>query len=177
MTAPRVEVGRVWLNILVTRSDAVRMKDELVRGEKQAAIETLDALGAGRVVPGGHKGSATTPGALVEHRKGEIVGKARRCVVAQEGLAQPFCLSTRYHATPSRTDGHRTGPTEDLQLHWSTLDTSNSESHAAIVNLVVAELLQQSVRDLGETESFLRLDEQGDYRDAVEHDCADLEVQ
>lgn len=46
MTAPRVEIRRIRLNVLVTGSDAMRVEDELVGREEQATVEALDALGA-----------------------------------------------------------------------------------------------------------------------------------
>lgn len=52
MASPGVEVGGIRLDVLVARADAVRVEDELVGREEQAAISALDALSAGGVVPG-----------------------------------------------------------------------------------------------------------------------------
>ncbi len=52
---PRVEVGGVRLDVLVRFSDAVRMEHELVRGEEDAAVAALDALGARGVVARRHE--------------------------------------------------------------------------------------------------------------------------
>lgn len=51
MPPPRVEVGCVWLHVLVPRTHAVGVEDELVGGEEQAAIGTFYALRSGGVVP------------------------------------------------------------------------------------------------------------------------------
>lgn len=52
MASPGVEVSGVWLDIFVTRTDAVRVEDELVGGEEEAAVRALDALSTRGVVPG-----------------------------------------------------------------------------------------------------------------------------
>lgn len=176
MSSPRVKIRSVRLNVLVTGSDAVRVEDELIRREEEAAIEALDTLGPRRVVPRGHEGAPTAPSALMDHGERKVVGKSWRCVVAQEGLAQPFRLPSRYHAASSRADGHGAGTSQDLQLDGSALDTGDPEGDATIVDLIVAELLEECVGDLGETETLLGLDEQGHNGDAVEHNGAHLEV-
>lgn len=50
--APRIEIRRVRLHVLVRRTDAMRMEDELVGREEQAAVRALDALCARAVVTG-----------------------------------------------------------------------------------------------------------------------------
>lgn len=57
--------------------------------------------------------------------------------------------------------------------HANTL----TERHPSVVDLIVAELLQQRVGDLGETEPLLRLYHQRDYGDAVEDDRPNLELE
>lgn len=51
VTPPGVEVGGVRLHVLGGGSGAVRVEDELVGGEEEAADRTLDALGSRGVVP------------------------------------------------------------------------------------------------------------------------------
>ena len=55
MTAPGVEVGRVWLHVLGIGRGWVRVKDELVGREEEAADGALDALSPGAVVSGGQE--------------------------------------------------------------------------------------------------------------------------
>lgn len=54
VTPPGVEVGGVRLHVLGGGSGAVRVEDELVGGEEEAADRTLDALGSRGVVPVHH---------------------------------------------------------------------------------------------------------------------------
>lgn len=145
VSAPRIKVGGVRLDVLVAGRDAVRVEDELVGGEEQPAVEALDALGAGRVVAGGHEGAAAAPGALVHHGEGKVVGQAGRCVVAQEGLAEALRFSPCYHSAAPRADRHRSGTAEDLQLNGGALDAGDAEGDAAVVNLVVAKLFEERV--------------------------------
>lgn len=145
MPTPRVEIRRIRLDVFVTGSDAMRMENELVGREEQATVEALDALGTRRVVARGHEGATTTPSALMDHREGEIFGQPRRSVIAQKGLAEPLGFPSGDHATPSAADGHCPSSTQDLQLDRSTLDTSDSKGHTAIVYFIVAKLFQQRV--------------------------------
>lgn len=78
VSAPRVEISRVRLHVLVRRADAVRVEDELVGREEQAAVRALDALCARAVVTGGQEGAATAPGALVVNGEREIFGQSAR---------------------------------------------------------------------------------------------------
>lgn len=71
MAPPGVEVGCVRLHVLVMRAQPVRMEDELVRREEQAAVRTLDAFGTRRVVARRRERSRATPGTLVVHTEGE----------------------------------------------------------------------------------------------------------
>lgn len=69
---PRVEVGRVRLDVLGVRQP-VRVEDELVRREEESAEGALDALRAGAVVARGDEGAPAAPGAVVHHLEGEVV--------------------------------------------------------------------------------------------------------
>lgn len=71
---PRVEVGRVRLHVLVRRADPVRVEDELVRREEEAAVGALYALGPGAVVTRRKERASATPRALVVHREREVLG-------------------------------------------------------------------------------------------------------
>lgn len=97
MTTPRVEVGCVWLDVFGGWSRAMRVEDELVGREEEAAELALDALGARRVVTGGEEGASTTPSALVVHGEGEVLGEARGGVIAEKGLAQAVCFAAGDH--------------------------------------------------------------------------------
>ena len=131
MPPPRVEVGRVGLNVLVRVREPVRVEHELVGGEEDRAEVALDALGPGGVVPGGHKLAPAAPGALMEHlviirpmRSGaelavseslalttkvlmasylesKVFWQFRWGVVTQETLAKPLCFSLGDHAASS----------------------------------------------------------------------------
>ena len=72
VTTPRVEVGGVRLHVLVRRADSMRVEDELVGGEEEAAVGALDALCAGAVVTSGEESAAAAPGAFVVHREREV---------------------------------------------------------------------------------------------------------
>lgn len=152
----------------------MRVKDELVRREKQAAERALDAFRARRIVAGGQKAAATAPRALVMDAERKVLGKPRRRIVAEEGLAQALRLAARDHAAAARADRHGAGPAQDLQLDGRALDAGDAERHAPVVDLIVAERFEESVGDLGETEALLGLDVEGDDRNAVEEDLADL---
>lgn len=81
MTAPRVEVGGVRLDVCGVGGSSVRVKNEFVRREEKSAKGAFNALCAGGVVPGGEECTPAPPGALVVHRKSKVVGKSWRCVV------------------------------------------------------------------------------------------------
>jgi len=70
------------------------------------------------------------------------------CVVAKEGLAETFCFPASNHAASTRGHRHRPGTTKYLQLNWRALHAGDAQRNPTIVNLVVAELLQQGVADL-----------------------------
>ena len=116
VTSPRVEVGRVRLYVLRAGSRPVRVEDELVGREKQAAHGALDALGARRVVPGRQEGAAAAPRALVVHGKRKVFRKSGRTVVAEKRLAQPLRLASGDHTAASRRHRHRSGASQYLQL-------------------------------------------------------------
>lgn len=69
---PRVEICRVRLHVFVRRADTMRVEDELVRREEQAAVRALDALCTRAVITGRQKSAATAPGALVVNGECEI---------------------------------------------------------------------------------------------------------
>ena len=118
------------------------MEDELIRREERRAQGALDALGAGRVVPGRVELTLAAPGALMENLKREVIGQLWRRVVAQEALAESLGLAFGDHAAASAGDGHGSRPTKDLKLNGSTLDAGDAEGDASVVDLVVAEALQ-----------------------------------
>lgn len=78
---PRVEVRRVRLHVLVRRADTMRMEDELVRREEQAAVRALDTLGTRAVVASGQEGAAAAPGAFMVNGEREIFGQSARRVM------------------------------------------------------------------------------------------------
>jgi len=106
MPPPRVEVGRVGLDVPGRRPRPVRVENELVGGEEEAAEGALDALGSGGVVARRQKEAAAAPGALVVHGEREVVREAGRRVVPQEGLAQALGFPPRDHAAPPRRHRH-----------------------------------------------------------------------
>lgn len=73
--APRVEIGRVRLHVLVGRVETVRVEDELVRREEVVAVRALDALGARAVVTGRQESAAAAPSALVVNGECEVLGQ------------------------------------------------------------------------------------------------------
>lgn len=97
--APRVEVGRVRLHVLVRRVDAVRMEDELVRREEQAAVRALDALGARAVVTCGQESAAAAPGALVMDGERKVFG--------QSGMVGSGFLCKNLYSRLASRKGHR----------------------------------------------------------------------
>lgn len=171
---PRIEVGRIRLHVLIPRRNAMRMEYEFVGRKEQTAIRALDALGPRRIVPRRQKRPAAAPRTLVVHAERKVIGQPWRRIVAQERFAQPFRLAARYHAAAARADRHRSGAPQNLQLNGRALDAGDAEGHSPVVDFVVAELLEQGVGDLGETEALLLFDEEGDDRNAVENDSADL---
>lgn len=76
--APRVEIRRVRLHVLVRRTDTMRMENELIRREEQAAVRALDTLCARAVVTGWQEGAAAAPGAFMVNGEGEIFGQSAR---------------------------------------------------------------------------------------------------
>lgn len=160
VAAPRIEVGRVRLHVLVAGRHSVRVEDELVGREKQAAVRALDAFGARRVVARRQETAAAAPRTFVVHAEGEVFGQPRRRIVAEKRLAQALRLAPSDHAAATRADRHGAGAPQDFQLDGRALDAGDAERHAPVVDLVVGELLQQCIGDLGETEALLAFDEQ-----------------
>jgi len=80
--APRVEIGRVRLHVLVGWIPTVRVEDELVRREEVVAVHALDALGARAVVTRRQEGSAAAPGALVVNGERKVLGQPAEMITA-----------------------------------------------------------------------------------------------
>ena len=146
----------------------------LVRREEYGTEGALDTLGPGGVVPGGDELSPAAPGTVVQDLEGEVVREARRRVVSQETLAESLRLPPGDHPAPPGGDGHGPRPPEDLQLDRSALDTGDPQRHPSVVDLVVGIILEESVGDLGQTQSLLGVHHQTDDPDAVDDDCSDL---
>ena len=81
----------------------------------------------------------------MEDIKGEVVGKSRRPIVFEKGLAESLGFPFGDHAAPTRRDRHGAGATEDLQLHGSALHARDAQRHAPIVYLVVGVVLYNDV--------------------------------
>lgn len=149
MPAPRIEVSRVRLHVPGPGAGAVRVEYELVGREEQPAHGAPDALGPGRVVPRRQERTAAAPRTLMVHRERKVLGQAGWRVVTQERIAQPLRLTPGDHTTPARRHRHGTRPAQHLQLHRRALHTRDAQRHSPIVDLVVAEPVQQRVTDLG----------------------------
>jgi len=174
VTAPRVEVGRVRLHVTGSGAGAVRVEYELVGREEQAAHCAPDALGPGRVVPGRQERAAAAPRALVVHRKCEVLRQPRGRVVAQERVAQPLRLAPGDHAAPTGRHRHGARAPKHLQLHRRALHARDAQRHAPVVDLVVAEPVQQRVADLRQAQPLLVAHLQRDDRHPVKHHRAHL---
>ena len=74
--------------------------------------------------------------------KREVVRQSRGSIILQEGLAESLRFPLGDHAAAPGGDGHGAGAAQDLQLHRSALDASDSQSNATIVNLVVGIFLE-----------------------------------
>jgi len=153
---------------------AVRVEYELVGREEQSAHGATDALGPRRVVPGRQERAAAAPRALVVHREREVVGQPGRRVVAQERVAQPLGLAPGDHAAPARRHRHGARPAQHLQLHRRALHARDAQRHAPVVDLVVAEPVQQRVADLGQAQPLLVVHLQRDDRHPVQDHRAHL---
>lgn len=81
-------------------------------------------------------------------------------IVAEEGFAETLGFPSGNHAASPRRDRHGTGTAEDFQLDGGALDAGDAQRDPSVVDLVVAELLQQRVADLGQAEPLLALDHQ-----------------
>lgn len=73
----------------------------------------------------------------------------------QERLAEPLGLPFGDHATAAGGDGHGTGAPQDLQLDRGALNARDTQSHAPVVDLVIAVALQEGVGDLGQAQPLL----------------------
>lgn len=154
----------------------VGVENELIRGGEKAAIRTSDALGPGAVVSRWDEGALAAPGALVVHLEGEILRQFRWTVLGQKGLAQSLSLPFVDHAATAGGDRHGVGSPENLQLDRGALDAGDAQGNPAVVDLVVAELLEEGVGDLGQAESLLVVYNEGGNLDAEQVDHVALVV-
>lgn len=99
-----------------------------------------------------------------------------RRVVAEEGLAETFRLPAGDHAASTRGHRHRAGTAKYLQLHRRALHASDAQRYPTIVDLVVAELLQQGVADLRQAQPLLALDHQRHDVDPVKRHGTHLQL-
>lgn len=76
--APRVEVGRVRLHVLVRWAEPMRVEDELVRREEQSAVRAFDTLGSRAVISGGQERAAAAPSALVVNRERKVLRQSAK---------------------------------------------------------------------------------------------------
>lgn len=97
-------------------------------------------------------------------------------IVAEERFAETLGFPPGNHPAPPRRDGHGTGTAEDFQLDGGALDAGDAQRDPPVVDLVVAELLQQRVADLGQAESLLALDHQRHDVDSVKGHGAHLQL-
>lgn len=173
--APAVDVGRVGRVALVRAHGLlVRVEDELVGREEVAAVEALDALGARADVARGHEAAAAAEVDLVRDGEVEVVGQLGRLLVDQERAAQALGLAHRDHAAAPRRAGHGARAPQHLQLDGRALDTGDAERHAPVVDLVVAELLEQRVAYLRQTQPLASIDHQGHDLQAEQLDLLDV---
>jgi len=105
-----------------------------------------------------------------------VLYRPGRCVVAEEGLAETFRLPASDHAASARGHRHRAGTTKYLQLYRRALHAGDAQRNPTIVNLVVAELLQQGVADLCQAQSLLSLDYQRHDVDPVKRHGTHLQL-
>ena len=65
MPSPRIEIGCIGLNILVTIREAMRVEHKLVGGEEYTAVMTFDTFGSRGIVSRGNELPAAPPSAFV----------------------------------------------------------------------------------------------------------------
>ena len=65
MPSPRIEIGCIGLNILVTIGEAMRVEHKLVGGEEYTAVMTFDTFGSRGIVSRGKELPAVSPSAFV----------------------------------------------------------------------------------------------------------------
>ena len=65
MPSPRIEIGCIGLNILVTIREAMRVEHKLVGGEEYTAVMTFDTFGSRGIVSRGNELPAASPSAFV----------------------------------------------------------------------------------------------------------------
>ena len=71
-------------------------------------------------------------------------------------------------------DGHGPGPPEYLQLYGGALHTGDAQRHPPVVDLVVGVILQQSVGDLSQAQSLLRVHQEAHNPHTVDDNSPDL---
>ena len=85
------------------------------------------------------------------HVEGEVLRQLRRLRVGEKRAHESLRLVARDHAAAARRDRHCACAAEDLELDGRALDARDAERHSAIVDFVVAVVLQECVRDLRQT--------------------------
>ena len=99
--------------------------------------------------------------------KSEVLGQLGRLGILQEGLDESLGFPLGDHAASSGGHGHGSRPPQDLQLHRRALHARDTQRHAAVMDLVVAVVLQQRVGDLRQAQPVLAVDVEGHDKDAV----------
>ena len=61
MPSPRIEIGCIGLNILVTIREAMRVEHKLVGGEEYTTVMAFDTFGSRRIVTCGNELPTATP--------------------------------------------------------------------------------------------------------------------
>lgn len=97
---------------------------------------------------------------LLDENFGRKVNQPGWRIVAEERFAEALGFPPGDHPASPRRDRHGTGTAEDFQLDGGALDAGDAQRDPPVVDLVVAELLQQRVADLGQAEPLLALDHQ-----------------
>lgn len=158
--APRVDVGRVGRVAVGGVRLPMRVEDELVWRVELAAVEALDALGARRDVPGRYEAPLAAIVDPVRDGEEKVLRKLGRLLLDEKRAAQSLGLAHGDHAAAARRARHRTCPAQHLQLDRRALDAGDAQGDAPVVDLVVAELLEEGVGDLRQAEALLAVDDQ-----------------
>lgn len=108
------------------------------------------------------------------HVEDESFRKGRLAALAEKRLAETFRFASGDHSATTGRGGHGSGPAQYLQLYRGALDAGDAQSYTTVVDLVVAEVLEQGAGYLGQTEPLLVLHEQRNDRLTVDVYGADL---